>query len=464
MNENTDEKDEFDEEETSEQSEDGSLVEPVAAELVDRREINAIPSDPEVDSLRNQWIKKRLNIQPDFQRLGDVWEDKQKSKLIESAILQIPLPSIYFSEEKDGKRIVIDGQQRLAAFFDFIQGEFSLTGLTTCKHLNGLKYGEMNEEYQEKISTCTLRAITFKKDSDENLKFEIFQRLNSGAVSLNDQEMRNCIYRGKYNDFLKELAKDSKFRKIMGMTDSPHKRMKDVEYVLRFAAFYFQTHIHYKQPMKEFMNEEMRQRQNISETDEKRLKTAFKNAVESVYTVFEDPVFKESAFRRWFLDENVNEGELPEVKQVSKLFSASLFDILMGSFAHKDRGAITRHSDAIREAIIVLSTENKNFINYITKATSNTTVVKKRFEIWNQELNAILEHETTQPRCFNRALKEKLFEKDPTCKICNNRISNVDDAAVDHIKQYWRGGKTIPENARLTHRYCNNTRPRKESD
>ena len=451
------EKDDFNEEDTNEQPEDNLSAESIAAESANKREIKAYPSDSEVESLFRLYEKGRLNTQPSFQR-REVWNNKQKSKLIESAILRIPLPSVYFSEEKDGKKTVIDGQQRLMAFFDFRRGKFSLSGLTRCEHLNGLKYEKMKDEDQDRIFTCTLRAITFDKDSDENLKFEIFQRLNSGAISLNEQEMRNCVYRGRYNDLLQKLAQDSTFRKIMGMPDSPHERMKDVEYVLRFSAFYFQTYMHYKYPMKEFMNEEMRSRQAISEADENRLTTAFKNAVESVYTVF-----GKSAFRRWFLDENVNEGELPKVKRVPKQFSAALFDIMMGCFAHQDRGTITRNSDAIREAMISLSTQNQNFINHLTKATSGTTVVEKRFELWKQELNMILEHETTQPRCFSRAIKEELYKNDPTCKICSNHISDIDDAAVDHIEQYWRGGKTIPENARLTHRYCNNTRPRKES-
>ena len=455
MSENTNEKDEFEEEETNEQSEDDSLAESGPVETDDKREIDAIPSDPEVNSLYRQWTKGRLKTQPDFQR-REVWSNKQKSKLIESAILKVPLPSVYVSEDKDDIKTVIDGQQRLMAFFHFMRGEFSLSGLITCRDLNGLKYEQMSEKNQEKISTCPLRVIKFNKNSDENLKFEIFQRLNSGAISLSEQEMRNCVYRGKYNNLLIELSKDPKFRKIMGMPKSPHERMKDVEYVLRFAAFYFETYKHYEYPMKEFMSKEMKKRQDISKKDEKKLKTAFKNTVNLIHTVF-----GESAFRRWFLDENVNKSELPKVKR-HNMFSASLFDILMGCFAHKDKRTIVPNSDAIREAIIALSTQSKDFTNYLTKSTSATPVVKKRFELWDQELNAILKHETPQPRCFSRKLKKELFEKDPTCKICNNRISDIDDAAVDHIEQYWRGGKTIPENARLTHHHCNNTRSRKE--
>jgi hypothetical protein len=77
-------------------------------------------------------------------------------------------------------------------------------------------------------------------------------------------------------------------------------------------------------------------------------------------------------------------------------------------------------------------------------------------------VEGILKDHKVQTRCFTRKLKEELFAADPTCALCGQAISEVDDSAVDHIEQYWRGGKTIPENARLTHRYCNCARPRND--
>ena len=80
--------------------------------------------------------------------------------------------------------------------------------------------------------------------------------------------------------------------------------------------------------------------------------------------------------------------------------------------------------------------------------------VTYRFDAWRKVLNEVFSYTSTQPRCFTRALKQKLFDANPTCQICNQQIAEVDDAAVDHIEQYWLGGKTIPENACLTHHYC----------
>ena len=143
-------------------------------------------------------------------------------------------------------------------------------------------------------------------------------------------------------------------------------------------------------------------------------------------------------------------------------FAPPIFDRLMVCFAKTDRSAITRNADAIREALIDLSFSDGKFIDYTTRSTSDTKVVIGRFKIWERTLDEILSQESTNPRCFSRALKEEFFKNNPACAICGQRISDIDDAAMDHIKQYWLGGETIPENARLVHRHCNNIRPRKE--
>lgn len=186
-------------------------------------------------------------LQPDFQRQY-VWDPTKASKLIESAILLIPLPRIYLSEEKDGKEYVIDGQQRLTSFFSFIDGvfphgsPFKLRGLTVCADLNGKKFSDLSEELQDKVRYYKVRAVTFLRNSSENLKFEIFERLNTGSVQLNDQELRNCLYRGRFNLALKEMAADTDFMHICGLK-APDKRMRDIELVLRFCAFYHKTYL-----------------------------------------------------------------------------------------------------------------------------------------------------------------------------------------------------------------------------
>ena len=416
------------------------------------RKIRTDVGDPEVEALYNKAKKGKLIIQPGFQRRS-VWSNAKASQLIESALMGIPLPVVYLAKEKDEKVSVIDGQQRLTSFIRFIDGRYSLTGLKAFKELNNRKFAGIGESHREKILECTIRTITFLEDSDEDLKFDIFERLNSGSVSLNAQELRNCIYRGKYNDLLRTLSGDKDYKKIMNYKE-PDKRMRDVENVLRFAAFYFQGYPQYKPPMKDFMNREMYKRRDISSDDAEKLTLAFKKSVSLILSMHESHHF--SRF--------VKGSESSQDGKWEKAFNASLYDILMWSFAQDeyDKHMIMRNLDAIKEAYISIMVSDDEFNDSIFRSTSAIKQVHTRFEKWRIALEKTISNQEKGTRCFSRELKEKLFKENPICAICNNKIAHIDDAAVDHSEQYSMGGKTIPDNARLTHRYCNATRSRKE--
>lgn len=420
------------------------------------RKIYTDKSDPEVESLYGKYKRGRLILQPDFQR-HFVWDTGKSSRLIESALLDIPLPVIYLSEENDGRENVIDGQQRLTAFFSFMDGkfpngkDFKLTGLKVFTDLKKKPFKDLDEELQDKIRYCTIRTITFKKESDFDLKFEIFERLNTGAVSLNDQELRNCIYRGPYNNLLKELAQDQDFMYLLGLKASEN-RMKDIEFVLRFAAFYHSTYLNYKPPIRRFLNADMEKYQSIKDKEITELRTAFKNAVSIIKSLLDT-----HAFKRFYKGNEKDTNGFWEPKK----FNASLYDILMYSFAREDKNKVYQNLDSIREALIDLMTNDQEFIDSIELSTSSIQAVTKRFDKWRLALQDIVGIAQKEPRCFSMKLKEELYKNDSTCTICNQKINNIDDTNIDHIEQYWKGGKTIPENARLTHRYCNQARSRK---
>jgi hypothetical protein len=124
--------------------------------------------------------------------------------------------------------------------------------------------------------------------------------------------------------------------------------------------------------------------------------------------------------------------------------------------------APTKPLDVVKkmEAIVDLMATNRQFNDAIQLSTSSIDNVKLRFDIMRQTVEGVLRDHVIQPRCSSRELKQELFDKSPACQICHQTIQQLDDAAVDHIEQYWRGGKTILENARLAHRYCNGARPR----
>jgi hypothetical protein len=232
-----------------------------------------------------------------------------------------------------------------------------------------VKYCSLSEDLQDKIRYFKIRTITFKKDSDQNLKFEIFERLNTGSVSLNDQELRNCIYRGEFNFLLRELSVDPDFTFLLGLK-RPDKRMKDIELVLRFAAFYHATYLNYKPPMKNFLNIESKKYRDISKDDAQQLRTAFKHTCQIIRSML-----GKNAFKRFYK----GTAENPSGYWEPKKFNASLYDILIYTFAREDKNTVYQNLDSIREALIYLMTENQEFIDAIELSTSSLQAVTKRF-------------------------------------------------------------------------------------
>lgn len=422
------------------------------------RKVITQSSDPSVGSLLSKFTNGDLTVQPEFQR-EYVWDAKKASRLIESALLGIPLPIVYLSEESDAKEHVIDGQQRLTSLFSFIIGklpdgkDFKLSGLEVFPELNGKTYKELDKAYQQKISYFPIRTVLFQEGSDPDLKFEIFKRLNTGSVPLNDQELRNCIYRGSYNDLVHELVREPDFRFLLG-NDEPNKRRKDAELILRFFAFQNWTYLKYKPPMKSFLNKDAEKYRSAPADLLDDLRQKFKTAVHLSRTVFGQHAFKR--FRPGGSARSADGHWEPNK------FNASLFDVVMFMFADADKNLVVRNADAIREALIELMSANTEFIAAIELSTSSVQAVQKRFDLWRHEFSKIVKAGDSERRLFTLAEKKQLFDANPVCGICGNHIRDLDDAAVDHVQQFSQGGPTTLENGRLTHRYCNWSRSRTE--
>jgi len=417
------------------------------------RRVYSDKPDRSIFELYRQYQKGNLELQPDFQRL-QVWDNLKSSRLIESVLLEVPIPVIYLSEESDGKYSVIDGQQRLNAFIKFLVNDIRLSGLTILTELNGKRFQDIPKNLQDKFENATIRIIEIRKESDPDVKFEIFERLNTGSVQLNAQELRNCIYRGRYNLLLKELSENKDFQFLLGLKE-PHYRMQDRELILRFFAFYHNTYLKYVPPMKLFLNKEMEKYKNLNNIEENEIRGIFKKSVKLSKTVFGD-----KAFHRFVTGSKQNPNGLYEKKM-----NKGLFDIIMFGFTMYDENQIVPSSDAIREELLWMMIHDEEFIDSISGSGTDSKVkCLIRFDKWLSALKKIIGMPETEPRTFSLQYKKQLWEANPTCSICGQKIQIVDDAEVDHIEHYWRGGKTIPSNARLTHRFCNRSRSHYEED
>jgi len=409
------------------------------------RKVHTKKTDPEIRSICERIDKGKLVLSPEFQRFY-VWENKIeiKSRLIESVLLNIPIPVVYTSETEDGKEEVIDGQQRLTTFHEFKNQKFKLTRLGILKELNGKTFNELPEIYQDTFLDREITTIKILKESQKDIRFEIFQRLNRGSVSLSEQELRNCIYRGNFNNLIKELTNNKDFQSLQGLNDS-HKRMKDAERILRFFAFCDLTEHNYKSPLKQFLNNYITDKRSLNSEKLEEQRKSFKKSVELCQQVFGD-----SSFKRYYIDDNTKQCYF------DKTINDGLMDIQLYGFKEYEKRDISGKEQIIKDAFVDLVTFDKDFIETIEKGTYGTPQVKLRMEKWLMILRSIVGYPEKDKRIYSFEEKKYLFDKaEGICQICKNKIYSIDDSHVDHIERFSEGGKTTIQNGQITHRYCN---------
>lgn len=182
-------------------------------------------------------LKKRqeLVLNPDFQR-HNVWKFKQKSELVESILMGIPIPLVYLFEDQYGKKQVVDGKQRITAILDFLENEYRLSGLNILEHLNGKLFSELEPKLQGIFEDYQLYCYIIQPPTPERIKYDIFDRVNRGGTSINKQEMRNALYGGKCTKLLKEISNSTEFLNATGYSISSE-RMKDHYAILRALGF-----------------------------------------------------------------------------------------------------------------------------------------------------------------------------------------------------------------------------------
>lgn len=220
-------------------------MDPLRAESILKKFFSAQDSlviqaaDLSLGSLAQMVDSKAIDTEPKYQRRHR-WPLEKQSALIESFLLNIPVPPIYLAEDKLGKYSVVDGKQRLTAIADFIGGRLKLSALESMTEVENLTFSELPEELQNALTIRPyLRVITILKQSSPLLKYEVFIRLNRGGESMEPQELRNVAFRGEMNDLVYELSETPFLRqqlKIEGQKSTSYQLMADAELVVRFLA------------------------------------------------------------------------------------------------------------------------------------------------------------------------------------------------------------------------------------
>ncbi|MCI8277246.1 MAG: DUF262 domain-containing protein [Clostridia bacterium] len=265
-------------------------------------------------TLKDMFSDNKYNLHPDFQRRRR-WSQEKKSKLIESFIINVPVPPVFLYEIDYANFEVMDGLQRITTIIDFYKDLYVLEGLEEWKELNGKKYSELPIRIKEGIDRRYLSSIILLKESAKDdveadrLKKIVFERLNSGGVKLTAQETRNALYDGKLNKLCLKLSENSKFKRMWNISDDVieentdedyyeidnnklYRDMSDVELVLRFFAF---RHINqYTGRLDSFLDNFLKTGNSFSEEVLNNYKNLFNKNIDLA-----DKLFGEYAFRQY---------------------------------------------------------------------------------------------------------------------------------------------------------------------
>ena len=339
-----------------------------------KRKLISAQYDFSLDFINQQIEKGKIVLDVDFQR-NFIWKKDKSSRLIESVLLNVPIPPIYFAEDKDGHWLVLDGLQRLSSINKFYKDEYELSKLTILTDLNEKKYSQI-DKYKDQLDVGLLRVNVISKDSDPDIKYDVFMRLNQGAETLNYQELRNCLYRGSFNTALKDMCKTNKiFLEILNEKE-PHKRYNDVELILRYFAFSDRIKKNeselrnsdekffingYNGRLVQFLNNYMEQNRDLNDSTIRSYEERFNSTIKKVLIVFG----VKEAFRNIVSDNN-------------RVYR-TIADFVMTSFERLSEDYIKENKTRIKNELKDFLSNNEELIS---RKTTDKDVVNKRISNW----------------------------------------------------------------------------------
>lgn len=314
---------------------------------------------------------------PDFQRQF-VWNRKQASRLIESILMGLPIPSIFLYEDQNTERpFIVDGLQRMMTLSAFLNGywpdanpetrfenkkgqPFRLTGLPENSKFQNMTYDELDEADRDRLDNTLMHVLYIEQrspDDNHNSAFHMFERLNSGGTPLQPQEMLNALLGGSFRKHLHELTQNELWGKMFG---KPHRRAKDQELILRFLAL-LNWDGSYKEPMKFFLREFMTEHRNADDETLSKFTMQFTNTLYRINQSLGDDAFR---------------------PYETRTFSAPYFDAFMVSVCKNEDAS----NKAIKSAYQQLK-ENRDFVDYTRAATTNTQSINGRLRMVREAID-----------------------------------------------------------------------------
>lgn len=309
-------------------------------------------------------------IKPELQRKY-VWDKAEASRFIESILMGLPVPSVFFAQA-GSQKLIVDGYQRIMTVYDYMHGVFSGDGrlfrLSNSERINekwrNKAFSELSVDDQRKIRSTTIHVIIFEQKKPENNEaslFQIFERINTGGRSLNPQEIRNCIYQGSFNSLLFELNRNNKWRELFGL-NKEDSRMRDLEFILRFFLIKddsIQLSEAKQISLKKALNDFMSEHKEDSLQSIENFKCEFIMTIEKVYDLL-----GKNAFHNFSKD------------RYTRKFHPAIYDAVMSGFYFliKENNLSNENTMEKHRALL----ENDSFINATTIRTTDIENIKAR--------------------------------------------------------------------------------------
>ncbi len=333
----------------------------------DERKLVTQSYDLSVNTLVEQWTDKTL-VLPEIQR-EYVWDNPRASRLIESLLLNVPIPVLYLAESGD-RYEVIDGHQRIWSVVRYMDNQFRLSGLRVLddEEHRGKRYHQLAGSEQRRIRTRVMRAIIITEESHPSMKFEVFERLNSGSIALNAQEIRNSTHRGRFNDVIKTLVKSPDFRLCVG-GKQPRKRMVDNELILRFFALSERLDS-YRPPLARFLNTYLEEKNQAADGAIEGAQSYFAGAIGNVAQLYGSHAFRLTD----------KQGKLLE-----KSLNRALAETQLVTLARCEQNQVRAQKGKILQALGGLHTSEK-FLDDIQRATGDRTRTRDRLNQYEAAL------------------------------------------------------------------------------
>ena len=345
-----------------EQEESGAIKRPFDPEKIKVRTLNVV-----VERIVSRVDHGEIDLAPGFQRKAGIWKADQKSRLIESLLLRIPIPVFYVAADRNETWSVVDGIQRTSTIYGFVKGKFCLTQLEYLRKFEGRSYEQLPRPMQRRIRETQIVVNVIEPGTPEEVMFNIFRRINTGGMMLNGQEIRHALHPGPIRAFLQELAESKEFLKA---TDHSIRtdRMMDRECVLRFLAFHIDRWEQYSaNDLDGYLGLAMEKVNKLSSNSRNELSINFRRAMRASYKIFGNQAFRKpsaGAERR---------------RRISKaLFEAWGVGLVRRS--NDEIKILVNNREMIIEEFVSLVNNDQEFDTAITYSTGTPSRIRKRFQ------------------------------------------------------------------------------------